>query len=110
MVTSRSICLVFLGIALSFYLAGQSYTYYPKPKHPEWFKAIPQIDEDTPHWAVALYEEDDNFVKIEGLIKEYYKTHAWEKNIHTQNYKFWLKNVRNYIGDDGRINKPSASL
>lgn len=84
--------------------------YFPKPNHPEWFKAIPAIDESTPEWAKVMYLEDDNFEKIERLKTEYYKVNKWEKNIHVQNYKFWLKSVQNYVGEDGKVTIPNSGI
>jgi hypothetical protein len=63
--------------------------FYPTPNHPEWFKAIPIVDNSTPEWARTMYLEDDNYEKITRLYSEYYSTNKWEKNIHVQNYKYW---------------------
>ena len=77
--------------------------FYPKPAHEEWFKAIPMIDSTTPEWAQVMYTESDNFEKIERLKIDFYRKHKWEKNIHIQNYKHWLKIVKDNVGDDGKV-------
>jgi hypothetical protein len=66
------------------------------------------VDSSTPEWARVMYSEDDNFVKIESLKKEYYKNRKWEKNIHVQNYKHWLKAVQNHVGENGKVKIQSA--
>ena len=66
------------------------------------------VDSSTPEWARVMYTEDDNFVKIEALKKEYYQDRKWEKNIHVQNYKHWLKTVQNHVGENGKVQLPSA--
>jgi len=48
---------------------------YLRSPHSEWFKAIPLIDNDTPEWAITMYNEDDNWIKIEKLKEIYYKDH-----------------------------------
>lgn len=94
-------------VFLSSPLAQQS-SYFPKVEHPEWYKVIPKIDVTTPLWVKALYEEGDNFEKVERLKSEYYRDHPWQKNIHTQNYKYWFKIVNAHVGDDGYVYMPKA--
>ncbi|NNF36542.1 MAG: hypothetical protein HKN68_20740, partial [Saprospiraceae bacterium] len=83
-------------------------SYYPVPDHPEWFKTIPLIDESTPDWAILMYESDIDFNRIETLKTRYYRLHPFEKTIHTQNYKYWYKTVKDYIDDNGHVNLPVA--
>ena len=89
-------------------IAAQNIGYYPKPEHPEWYKVIPMIDDQTPEWAIAMYEEGDNFEKVERLKRLYFQDHPWIKNIHTQNYKHWFKNVNTFAGNDGYIKMPKV--
>lgn len=70
------------------------------------FKAVPRIDGSTPDWAKVMYTESLNFEKITRLNKEYYKTHDFEKNIHTQNFKYWFRQVRDFANDEGMIELP----
>ena len=97
--------LSFFCLALN--LCGQDEApYYPSPAHPEWFKAIPLLDSNTPDWAKTMYEEDNNFHKVNKLRKSYYESNPFVKNIHTQNYKYWLKIIQDHIGDNGKAKLP----
>ena len=103
----RSLLFVAAAMIISICATAQTANkYYPQPAHSEWFKAIPLIDNDTPEWAITMYNEDDNWIKIEKLKEIYYKDHKWEKNIHVQNYKHWRKIVQNHIDDNGRVSLP----
>lgn len=103
-----SIFLLFFCFSIIPGLSQNLDRFYPSPSHPEWFKAIPMIDNSTPEWARTMYLEDDNYEKITRLYKTYYQSNKWEKNIHVQNYKHWLKAVRNYVGEDGKAIVPSS--
>lgn len=83
--------------------------YYPKPAHPNWFKMIPLVDDNTPEWAKVMYNEDTNFEKVERLKYQYYKENSFEKNIHIQNYKHWFKIVNQHVKDDGYVSLPESS-
>ncbi len=98
------ISIVFLFFLTQSTLSGQGF--YPKPDHPEWFKAVPKINDLTPEWAKVMYLEDTNYLKVDSLKNKYYAHHTFQKNIHTQNYKYWLKQVKNYIDDNGLIDYP----
>lgn len=96
-------------IFLSFQAIAQS-NYYPKPSHPEWFKAIPFIDESTPEWAVTMYTDDTNFELVEQQKYAYYKNNSYKKTIHIQNYKYWFKIVSNHVNEEGRIELPDPVI
>ncbi len=83
-----------------------SESYVPEPQHPNWFKAIPFIDNTTPKWAVYMYENDDQYDEIISLMEEYYLSNAFEKNIHTQNFKHWRNIVECCISDKGIVELP----
>lgn len=99
--------LLILVFTITQSIAQETNGFFPKPNHTEWFKAIPKIDASTPEWAKMMYIQDDNFVEIESLKKEFYLNNKWEKNIHTQNYKYWLKIVQNHVGEDGLVQLPT---
>lgn len=80
--------------------------YYPEVVHEDWFKLIPPITDHTPDWAKVMYEDSENFEKIERLKREYYNTHPFKKTVHTQNYKYWLKTVSPYLNDEGKVSMP----
>jgi hypothetical protein len=91
-----------LGLCLySNILLCQSFV--PSPQHPEWFKAIPLIDDDTPEWAKLMYTDETKFDEIVAAKEKYYSTHPFVKNLHTQNFKHWFKIVSNFVQEDGTI-------
>jgi len=94
--------ILFLGIH-SIIVSQSNTSYYPQPEHPEWFKAIPMVDETTPQWAITMYTDDTNFELIESQKYTFYKKNQYVKNIHIQNYKYWMKIVRDHINDEGRV-------
>ena len=85
-------------------------SYFPSVEHAEWFKDIPQINESTPEWAKVMYLESSNHNKIVKLYEEYYKAATFEKNIHTQNYKFWRRNVEQHVDENGIVKMPAPGV
>ncbi|MFK7903784.1 MAG: WD40/YVTN/BNR-like repeat-containing protein, partial [Chitinophagales bacterium] len=70
---------------------------------PNFFKTIPHLDGSEPQWTTWMYSENPNVDEVVKAYEAYYKTHDFQKNIHTQNYKFWLKNIGEYLTDEGFI-------
>lgn len=110
---------VFLGILIGvcFTLNGQNNNtifdpYVPTPPHPELFKYLPQVDANTPSWALTMYSENPNVEVVIRAYQAHYKTHEFQKTIHTQNYKHWLRvlNLHNYISADGFVKIPSQKV
>ncbi|MFT4661560.1 MAG: hypothetical protein ACI8XB_001838 [Patiriisocius sp.] len=73
-----------------------------------FFKVIPSLDNNLPEWTHLMYSEDPVVDIVVRLYHEYYKENSFEKNIHTQNFKFWLKSIEDKIGQDGRIRPVST--
>ena len=73
----------------------------------DFFKTKPVINNDTPEWAQLMYSENPNVIEVENLYKAYYKSHPFEKNVHTQNHKHWILLVEPLLDDNGFINVPS---
>ncbi len=73
-----------------------------------YFKDIPKNMSDVPQWAQLMYSENPRVSDVNQLYADFYKTHPFVKNIHTQNYKYWLKTIEYLIGDDGYIHQKSA--
>jgi photosystem II stability/assembly factor-like uncharacterized protein len=69
----------------------------------EYFKYVPEIKAGDPDWVKLMYSPDPDVEQVTTLYDEYYRTHKFVKNIHTQNYKHWLRNVQPLAGADGRI-------
>lgn len=59
-----------------------------------------------------MYKENPNFWEVEREYSKCYMNHQFEKNIHTQNYKYWEKTpYRNaYVSEDGFIVVPSFEI
>ncbi len=70
-----------------------------------FFKTIPTLDASTPEWAKKMYSDNPNVKEIDWAYYQFYKEHAFEKNIHTQNYKFWRRNIDSYIDHNGFIDQ-----
>lgn len=72
----------------------------------QFFKVIPQTTDDMPDWAILMYDENPNVFEVIKSYEDYYREIEFEKNIHTQNYKFWLRSVRDFVKEDGFIHVP----
>ena len=88
---------------------SQSYN-TPTPKYDQLFKTVPLIDSNEPKWVKLLYSADPNYYEIKEAFQNYYKDHLFEKNTHTQNFKYFSKIIhhQNYILDDGRVYIPTT--
>lgn len=62
-----------------------------------------------PLWAQRMYESDPNVFEVDALYENYYETHLFEKNYHTQYYKRWRRSVDDFIQTDGHYSLPSDS-
>jgi photosystem II stability/assembly factor-like uncharacterized protein len=69
----------------------------------EYFKLIPQLKESDPQWVKMMYSENPNVDEVVNAYQEYYRNHKFKKNIHTQNYKFWLRNIEPLVNAQGFI-------
>ena len=74
-----------------------------------FFKVYPSISEfnAAPSWAQTMYSQDPSIEDVNDLYDHYYSKNEFVKNIHTQNYKFWLKETKKYINENGKIRMPS---
>lgn len=84
-------------------------TYYPTPTHPELFKYVPLVDENTPDWARLMYADSVNVYEVDRQYSSYYEVYDFQKNIHTQNYKHWRRLIQqqHYLQADGTIYIPT---
>lgn len=69
--------------------------------YPELFKAIPILDSGTPTWAMLMYGQDPPVLTVDSLYQAYYAEHPFVKNIHTQNYKHWRRQVDQALDAQG---------
>eukprot|EP01029_Cantina_marsupialis_P006920 TRINITY_DN1763_c0_g1_i1.p1 TRINITY_DN1763_c0_g1~~TRINITY_DN1763_c0_g1_i1.p1 ORF type:complete len:1362 (+),score=115.66 TRINITY_DN1763_c0_g1_i1:13206-17291(+) len=74
-----------------------------------FFKSVPRLDESTPEWARKMYSEDPNVLEVDYLYYQYYQNYSFQKNIHTQNYKYWKRQIQEYISSNGYIRISSRS-
>lgn len=70
------------------------------------FKYVPKDVSNAPNWAQEMYEENANLYEVEKLRAEYYKSHAYQKDIHERNFKHWLLNSGKYADERGEIKPP----
>lgn len=73
------------------------------------FRPSPSELAQAPVWAQMMYAEDPVVWAVDSAYKAYYRTHAFQKNQHTQAYKRWRRACESYIGADGRIDWPSVT-
>lgn len=91
--------------------AQSEHTYYPTPSHPELFKYVPLVDENTPDWARLMYADSPNVYEVDRLYRAYYQAFPFQKSIHTQNYKHWRRLIQqqHYLQADGQIVVPTET-
>jgi len=68
-----------------------------------FFKEIPQLDKNTPDWALSMYSDNPNVELVESAYNAYFLTRPFEKTIHTQNYKHWMRVIDELVNDEGFI-------
>jgi len=102
---SRSISFVLLFLSLSFVVSAQQ-TNYEEIKN-QFFKVAYSPSESDPLWIQLMYSDSPNFDEVVGAYEDYFSKNAKEKNIHTQNFKHWVKMVQPFVQADGRIQIPS---
>jgi len=56
-----------------------------------------------------MYSENPNVSEVDYLYYQYYRNNSFQKNIHTQNYKHWKRQIEDYLSSDGYIHIPSRS-
>jgi len=74
-----------------------------------FFKVPIQNTNELPYWAQLMYSENPNVDAVSDAFDDYYASEKFVKNTHTQNYKFWLKSIEEYINLEGFIEIPESS-
>lgn len=91
-------------LAFAFLVSGiQAFT----QNSPSFFKVYPTLYGSEPVWVSKMYSANPNVFEVVNLYHEYYQTYPLIKNIHTQNFKHWLRIVKNYVQADGLIVIPT---
>ncbi len=74
-----------------------------------FFKVPPSaIEGQMPDWAALMYSNDPNVEAVNAAYDKYYSIHPFVKNVHVQNYKYWLKNIQSCLNEDGYIRIPNT--
>jgi hypothetical protein len=63
----------------------------------------------APTWAQSMYAPHPNVWAIDVQYRDYYRSHPFEKNFHTQNYKRWRRSINDCIDDQGFVHQETAS-
>lgn len=75
----------------------------------EYFKVYSaRFEADLPDWAEKMYADDPNFREVQSLYKKHYREIPFVKTVHSQNYKFWKKQIKNHLNSEGLIRPHSA--
>jgi photosystem II stability/assembly factor-like uncharacterized protein len=56
-----------------------------------------------PEWARLMYAANPHVPTVTSLHDAYYNEHTFEKTTHTQNYKYWLKQIGSRLDERGYI-------
>ena len=73
----------------------------------DYLKTIPEITKATPLWAKKMYSSNPNVYEIDELYKFFYKKTTFKKTTHTQNYKYWRRNIDKFLDVQGNIILPT---
>ena len=74
----------------------------------DYLKTAPYITKETPNWAIEMYKQNPNVLKIDALYAAYHRDKLFEKTIHTQNYKHWRRQVEPFLTETGYLKIPDA--
>jgi photosystem II stability/assembly factor-like uncharacterized protein len=88
----------------------RSESYLPTPKYPDLFKTVPVISEASPKWVKLMYSDSPNYFETVEAFESYYRDHEFNKNTHTQNYKYWnrIVSTEHFYLEDGTIKIPTV--
>ncbi len=67
-------------------------------------------NENAPTWVKMMQDSVPNLIDIEKAYKQYYRSHAFEKNEYTQYYKRWMRDKWNDIDAEGFYRPESQAL
>jgi photosystem II stability/assembly factor-like uncharacterized protein len=71
-----------------------------------YFRTWESPSAEMPEWARLMYGVNPHVPTVTKLHDAYYAEHTFVKTTHTQNYKFWLKQVANKLDANGYIKPP----
>ena len=98
----------FTCLLVIFCFTVQAQTELAQPQYPHVFKVLPLLDGTEPEWVQAMYSDSPNYYYIEAAFQAYYQSHPFEKSVHTQNFKYFAKTIKNegYLQSDGSLLAP----
>jgi photosystem II stability/assembly factor-like uncharacterized protein len=70
---------------------------------------IPEIDAQTPPWALLMYAPDPDVAAVDAAYRAYYAEHDFVKTVHTQHYKKWRRSIEPFVQADGRVQFPDLA-
>jgi len=97
----------FIVFFISLTLAAQNLKQV-QPPYPELFKTLPVISDDEPEWVKLMYGDHPNLYAITRAYDAYYRTHPYERNTHTQNYKHFINML--HINDLFRVREDGTII
>ena len=74
-----------------------------------YFKVFPVAEAGLPDWARAMYAADPQVPAVDQAFDAYYRTHPFQKTIHTHNYRYWRRMVEPWLDEQGYIRRPDAA-
>ena len=93
-----------LHTIIFFCLILSSYTFAQQMQKPSAHE-IGQL----PSWAQQMYSDNPNVNSVQNAYQDYYRTHTFEKNYHTQYYKRWIRRNQYFVNDAGFIVYPDQN-
>ncbi len=71
----------------------------------DFFRSVPSDYEIelAPQWAQEMYSANPDVFAVVSAYEAYYKSEPFEKTIHTQNFKAWVRSVESLLNKDGFI-------
>ena len=104
----RILCCFLLWV-LTVSLYAQEY-YTPQVLYRSFYKTIPLLSSEDPLWVKELYNKEVNVFQLEDLYLNYFRKEPFKKSIHTQNYKYFMHQVKEQgcYNNEGMIVFPST--
>ncbi len=77
----------------------------------QFFRALPSSFEiaQAPDWAQKMYSQNPNVNEVVDLYNHYFKTSPFQKSIHTQNFKHWIRQTEPLLDEKSQI-KPATEV
>ena len=75
----------------------------------DYFKVQLEQSAEMPDWAATMYSADPDVFLVDSLYSLYYQQNSFQKNIHTQNYKYWRRQISTIVDKTGHI-RPLSTM